>query len=265
MELLYPITYSDMSLGHESPIYKDYPKVVGIERETIEILREVPQDKAVNIAVAAIAEMPFGTGDAQVPAVVVFSREGINPGAIWDKLLKVLKTPDYETPSFDPESRPLIDALKGLLFKAGYTDGIVSSFIGAHIIRVAGGDPSAINSVYRDEARRYPTSSDVWLSKLERQFRGSLSLDTFQNPSARELSTILEKNEEIANRHMREHDKKVAGEDMISSLKRQLREAGEVFDIVDGESFSRAASVIDRIWRPYRQETYALRGIPYEY
>lgn len=267
----FPIRYPDMELGHRSEGYRIYPRLLDIERETISILQGVPIEQAVNIALASSQEMPLinppkaGENNTHIPAVAVFSRDGETPQDIWKKLLTVLRTPDYGTPSYDHDVRPLIDALKSTLFRSGYVDGPIGAIASLHIIRVAGGDPAAINWVYRDMARRYPQYSDEWYDTLERQFEGNLFPNKFGSQTEQELYQTLLRNVEIATRHERLHNKKLQGEDLSQFVTRQLSEAREVFSISNEEDLARTASILDRVWEPYRRETYTLRNIPYDY
>ena len=244
--------------------YQIYPGLSYIEEETTNILQGVPTDRAVSIALAATMETPVKR-DVHIPAVVIFSREGGNPEEIWKKLLTVLKTPDYDTPSYRPEVRPLIDALKSTLFRSGYAEGIVGAIASAHMVRVAGGDSVAINWTYEDMARRYPQYASEWYETLESQFGGQVLPNKHGSQVGRELDDILQRNIEIARIYERSHNKRLQGEDLLRFMVRQLKDAGEIFDISDEEGFGKAVAVLDRVWRDYRRETYDLRGIPYEY
>ena len=235
MERRYRVSFPDMALGHQSEGYQRYPRLLDIERETICILRGIQPEQAVAVALAASREVPSGSGDVHIPAVVVFSREGAIPRNVWDKLLRVMKTPDYETPSHTPELRPLIDALKGVLHSTGYADGIVGAIASGHMVRVAGGDLAAINRVYRDMARRYPQYASDWYDTLSRQFDGYLVPDSAGSSAERELVVLLERNREIAYRHDAAHNRWQEGEDLPTYICRQLQEAGEIFNIGDAE------------------------------
>ena len=269
MERRYPISYPSMALGHRSEDYQRYPKLLDIERETIQILQGIPLEQAVDIALAVQTEKPYGdtprgrSGDDHIPAVVVFSREGVNPENVWKKLLIVLRTPDFETPSYDPEARPLIDALKGTLLRSGYSEGVVGAIASAHMIRVAGGDPAAINWVYRDMGRRYPVCTNDWYETLEMQFEGQLVPRPLGSSAEQEMVSILSKTLEVAQKHDEKYSKRRPGEGTIDYFVRTFEQARDIFNIVDVESLGRAATLMDKIFLDYRQETYALRGIPY--
>lgn len=265
MERKYAIRYPGM-LSHKSEGYQRYPKLLDIEREVVSILHGISTEQAVDIALAAAQEMPSSNPeDSSIPAVVIFSREGDNPENIWRKLLKVLKTPDYDTPSYNPQVRPLVDALKGTLFKSGYSEHALGAIASLHVIRVAGGDPAAINWLYRDEARRYPQYAETWFETLKAQFEGEVVLKEAGSQTEQELFSILSRNKEIARRHETEHNRRLPGEATPSYIARQLEEAEQIFNIGNVEDLARAAALMDRVFRDYRRETYALRGIPREY
>lgn len=270
MERVYPIIYPDMQLGHRSEAYQRYPGLLDIEQEAISILQGVPLDKAVSTALAASQEMPDplpprgGTGNTHIPAVVIFSREGENPENIWRKLLTVLQTSDFNTPSYTPEARPLINALKTALLRSGYTNGVVGAIGSAHMIRVAGGNPAAIEWTYRDMGRRYPQNAAEWYETLEHQFKGAIRPAKSESPIEQSLAHMLETNLEIAARHDALHNRRFPGEDPPSFVARQLDQAGEIFGINSVEDLARAAAIMDRVFRGYRKEACVLRGIPYE-
>jgi len=259
----YRITYPDMAEGHLSEGYQCYPKLLEIEQETQTILRGLSQERAVAIALAVSQEIPSGSGDTRTPAVVVFSREGDHPDNIWEKLLKVMKTPDYDTPSFNPDDRPYIDELIKVLFQTGYCESFVGAIASGHMVRVAGGDPAAIEWRYRDMARRYPQYSSSWYETLEQQFEGGLTLTG--SPVEQELFHLLDENTALAQRHEQTHNRLQEGEDTVTYISRQLEEAAEIFDLSTVEGFASAAHVMDKVFIDYRKETYALRGIQYEY
>ena len=62
-----------------------------------------------------------------------------------------MRTPDYDTPSFHADDKPYIDELKRVLFRTGYDESAVGAIASGHMIRVAGGDPAAIERPYREE------------------------------------------------------------------------------------------------------------------
>lgn len=269
MERIYPVSYPDLVLGQKSESYQRYPKLLDIERGTIQILQGIPVDRAVGIALAAQTEMPDGnpprgrSGDAYIPGVVIFSREGANAENVWKKLLTVLKTPDFEIPSYDPEARPLIDALKGILFSSGYSDGAILAIASAHMIRVASGDPAAIYWEYRDMGRRYTVHINDWYETLETQFEGQLLPQTSGSQTEQEIVSILERTREATQRYDEKHNKRLPGEGTVEYLVRTLEQARETFNISGAESLGRAVAVMDKVFRDYRQETYAFRGITY--
>lgn len=257
--------YENLSHGKDSQTYRDYPIFLAFETEAKAILSDVPQDRAVSIALAASQEIGLGGGKPQIPAIIIFNYEGHDPDTVWRRLTDAMRTPDYDTPAFTPELRDPIDRLKEIFYMRDYTDGYFAGLVADHVIRVAGGDPAAIFSVYQDNGRRYPVNSADWYEELERQFEGVLFQSENASDAEKEFLSLLGDSDNLAKKHRALHKKQMDGEDTFSYLVRTLGELGDHFDMTTEAGIISAGNTLDRLWRDYRREAYALRGIPYEY
>ncbi len=242
-----------MSIDIDRYYSNDWLKPIGDKAERV--FEQLPRASAIEAATAVLTQED--TGDVAVPWTTVFPSDEL--GDVYARLLGVLKTPDGETPFNKAEFRPVINDLKGILFREGALKGQFTACHAAyHLVRVAAGKPEEKFSVYRDHARKWPQYSGEWQRNLVEQFgEGRVSSSVRGCP---ELFAILDGDLRLSQVDQgRRGSPQKQGESTLNLLQR----AFATFDTSTPEGLATAARVMQYRFTDYRRMAYRLRSLEF--
>lgn len=232
----------------------DYVKP--IVQEAKPILEEFPTEVATEIATAVLKDVDAGL--TEIPWVTIFPSD--DRSQIASRLMGVLRTADYDTPAYNPETRLAFDALTGLLERRDAV-GMTGANAAYHLVQSVAGKENEHFRTYQDQARLYPQYASIWRRDLWQQFGSEGYLEIIDTD--RDLQLMLVRSEGIAERNREEGSDIFQPEESVAdAIVRTL----DFFDIsTEGlsiDDLKNATRILERGLEGYRALAYQLRGLP---
>ncbi|NTU46528.1 hypothetical protein HGA88_02795 [Candidatus Roizmanbacteria bacterium] len=232
--------------------YNSNEWLIPIGEKAKELFSGMPKQMAIDATSTILIEEDGG--NTELPWTTVFLSDDIDD--VLGRLLTTFKTPDYETPAYNTDLRPVINDLKMILNKGGAFDGQFSALQASYeLVRIAADKPNENFLNYIDFARRYSQYSGSWKKNLIKQFgRSQLNWALKRHE---ELALLLEQSEDLEIAYT-QPDLMRKGESVVDFIVRGF----ESLNISDVASIETASKLLDTRIRQYELAAYNLRGIP---
>ncbi|MBI2547342.1 MAG: hypothetical protein HYW23_02740 [Candidatus Aenigmarchaeota archaeon] len=238
-------------MGFDTSRYTSNEWLAPIGEKAKEVFRHYPRAVAIESASAVLYQ--YDSGRVEVPWTTVFPSDDIS--RVYERLLTTLRTPDHQTPAFDPQLREPIKQLIKILSEADAEDGAIACHASYYLVQVAAGKLEENFRTYQDLARRYPQYSNEWINTLLEQFGYDRVLKAAVQHL--ELFNLLHKNETLGLQ---------CGQPRLQqdgeSTPDFIRRAIQALNITDMDSLVTTTKMVDRRNIPYRTAAYNLRGLP---
>lgn len=241
-----------MSVEDRANRYTSNEWLIPIGEKAKRVFEPLPRQVAIEVVNTVLTQEDSGTTD--IPWTTVFPSDDLND--VCSRLLTTLRTPDGQTPAYDPDLRSAVNDLKRILFEEGALDGrFLACHAAYHLVRVAAGKPGELFTTYRDLARRWPQYAGSWETDLIEQF-GTRAVSRTRRKHG-ELFDLLHQNQAIA--RMNEQPQLQRDGEAIPNF---ISRAFESLSITDVASLESATRLLNKRHDGYRQASYQLREIP---
>ncbi|HWA51838.1 MAG TPA: hypothetical protein VG895_02190 [Patescibacteria group bacterium] len=208
-------------------------------------------DPKTKIEVACAVHKNLDTGATDIPWTTVFPSDDIDD--VCQRLLLTLKTPDYQTPAYDPEMSELTAQIHDLLRKHNAIEGFgTRQQASYHLVQVAAGKPEELFRTFTDYSRRYPQYVENWVEDLTK-FYGLQAVDKAEKDHP-ELFLLLAQTryESFLSYHPSQEQI-----DFNKYIVDQLAKLSE-------GDFEKLLEENEARLDPYAKASYALRGLTYD-
>lgn len=215
------------------------------------ILREFPQGEAREIAAAVLKLADIG--DAITPWTTVFPSDDTSTVAA--NLVRVLYTPDYDTPAYNPDTHMAVEELRELL-DAHEAVGMLGAHAAYHLVQAAAGKQDETFYTYQDKSRKWPQYTSEWPEQLTEQFgpNGYAAIMAIDD----ELPAIQAQIEDAADLHYQIKGSIAQTSETPTEL---IRRATDFFDIHTIDGLREASRILQRGLDGYRALAYQVRGL----
>lgn len=212
-----------------------------------------PRQGAIEVANTVLTEKDSGPSD--IPWTTVFPSDDLD--SVCGRLLDTLKSPDGQTPAYNPYLISAVNDLKRIMFEEGaLEEQTLACHATYHLVRVAAGKPEELFRTYRDLARRWPQYAGGWEADLVEQF-GAKAVSKAAQKHGR-LFYLLRRNQAIARMYEQPQLQQV-GEATPNFISR----AFESLNIIDVVGLEAATRLLNIRHDEYKRASYRLREIPY--
>lgn len=225
--------------------------LIPIAEEAKPVFSEFPKDTAIEVATALLKGVD--SGEDVIPWTTVFPSD--DKRRLGARLLKVLQTPDYQTPAYNPDTHLAVEEL-GQLLDRHEAWGLQGKHAAYHLVRVAAGKEEENFLTYQDIGRKWPQYASDWFHQLDTQFG---------HDGAKEIAAVcpeflglLGRTAVIADLY---HQQKGAIPQPGEAAPSVLARVGQMFDLTSIEGLSEACRVLGQGFEGYRKVTYQIRGL----
>lgn len=216
------------------------------------ILDSFVPETAIGIASAVL--QTIDGGDPEIPWATVFPSD--ERDLVAQRLLRVLQTPDNETPAYNDDTFLAVQNLQQILNKHDAV-GHVGAHATYHLVQVAAGKRNEHFTTYSDLARKWPQYATDWYRKLRSQFGGLPGEDEVLGKSP-ELERKLAATVRAADTHYKvQGEIRQPGEPTPGLISRSLA----FFDVSTVEGLEEANRILSAGFIGYRSEAYHIRGL----
>lgn len=234
----------------ESPYHSD-ELLIPIAEEAKPVFSQFPPETAIEVATAVLKGAD--SGEAAIPWTTVFPSD--DKEQIGARLLRVLQTPDYQTPAYSPDTHLAVEELSELLSKHKAW-GLQGKRAAYHLVRTAAGKEEEKFLTYQDMGRKWPQYAPDWIKQLDRQFgnKGYEEIVAIRP----EFALLLGKTAVAAELHyQRKGQIPQPGETAFDVITR----VAPMFDLTTIEGLREASRVLDQGFEGYRKAAYQIRGL----